>query len=195
MELDGGKYEVKREGHRTMVYRHGEFWREVTGDNLIFWMMARIEELESMQAPLMNNIQELIERLNRLLDEDDDSVDDIWERTIYDSITSLESMQQRIEELVGMYEKSNSALFVQVKRATKAEARIEELEEENKRLDAAFRKIEQAMLPDPYDERDISLKWLRKTIHKIIEKARAGDIRDDHCLTPDEYDGKARAGE
>ena len=53
----------------------------------------------------MNNIQELIERLNRLLDEDDDSVDDIWERTIYDSITSLESMQQRIEELEAMNDK------------------------------------------------------------------------------------------
>jgi chromosome segregation ATPase len=52
----------------------------------------------------MNNIQELIERLNRLLDEDDDSVNDIWERTIYDSITALESMQaplsNNIQELI-----------------------------------------------------------------------------------------------
>jgi hypothetical protein len=29
----------------------------------------------------------------------------------------------------------------------------------------------------------------------LARKARAGDILDDHCLTPDEYDGKARAGE
>jgi DNA repair exonuclease SbcCD ATPase subunit len=48
----------------------------------------------------MNNIQELIERLNRLLDEDDDSVDDIWERTIYDSITSLKSMQAPLPDKV-----------------------------------------------------------------------------------------------
>jgi gamma-glutamyl phosphate reductase len=55
------------------------------------------------------------------------------------------------------------------------EAMLERLQQSNTRLEAAFRKIEQAMLPDPYDERDISLKWLRKTIHKIIGKARTGE--------------------
>lgn len=42
-----GKYEYVREpGFRAHVYRHGEEWRDVTGDGFILSMIQRIEELE-----------------------------------------------------------------------------------------------------------------------------------------------------
>lgn len=51
------------------------------------------------------------------------------------------------------YEKNAQALVVILR------ARIKELEEN-------LRNIEKAALPDPYDERDISLEWLRKIIYE-----------------------------
>jgi len=55
MKLDGGKYEIKHEGDRVIAYRHGERWRELTGDNLIYWLMARITELEAQQEVVEKN--------------------------------------------------------------------------------------------------------------------------------------------
>ena len=42
--------------------------------------------------------------------------------------TRIEELRARVEELEAMYEKSNAALSVQVKRACQADTRIEELE-------------------------------------------------------------------
>jgi len=50
--------------------------------------------------------------------------------------------------------------------------RIEQLEGELAEVKAAFRTIEQALLPDPHDERDVSVDWLRKEIHAAIDAAR-----------------------
>jgi hypothetical protein len=44
-----------------------------------------------------------------------------------------------------------------------------------KRLDAALAKCHKAALPDPYDERDIDIHWLTKTILEITRKARQGN--------------------
>ena len=64
MKLDGGKYEIRREGDRVIAYRHGERWRELTGDNLIFWMMARIEIASVVLKGMINE-----ERINGITED------------------------------------------------------------------------------------------------------------------------------
>ena len=46
MKLDNGKYELKRVDNRLICLRYGEPWRDVTGDNLIYWLMTELEELQ-----------------------------------------------------------------------------------------------------------------------------------------------------
>lgn len=46
-EFDNGKYTVVSEDGTGKQYalRHGEPWRDLTGDNLIYWMMVEIRVL------------------------------------------------------------------------------------------------------------------------------------------------------
>ena len=49
VKLDGGKYTIvydKTDSFPAKCLRYGEEWRDLLGDNLIFWLCARIEELE-----------------------------------------------------------------------------------------------------------------------------------------------------
>jgi hypothetical protein len=46
MNFENGKYKI--EG--TKVLRHGEPWRDITGDKFIGCMISRIEELEAQQS-------------------------------------------------------------------------------------------------------------------------------------------------
>ena len=47
IELNDGKYTYVREPDgKQYALRYGEEWRALTGDNLIYWMALRIEELE-----------------------------------------------------------------------------------------------------------------------------------------------------
>lgn len=49
IELDNGKYTVvydETNSHPEKCLRYGEEWRDLVGDNLIFWLCKRIEELE-----------------------------------------------------------------------------------------------------------------------------------------------------
>lgn len=47
VDLAGGKYTViNRDGHLSAL-RYGEPWRDLVGDNLVYWMMVRIQELEA----------------------------------------------------------------------------------------------------------------------------------------------------
>lgn len=47
MKFDNGKYEIKRNTDGNLIcLRYGEPWRDLTGDNLIYYMQARITELE-----------------------------------------------------------------------------------------------------------------------------------------------------
>ena len=39
----------------------------------------------------------------------------------------------------------------------------------------AFKRIEQALLPDPHDEREISVDWLRQEIHAAIDAAKGAE--------------------
>ena len=46
-DFDDGKYAVISENGRQQALRHGEPWRDLTGDNLIYWMMVEIERLRA----------------------------------------------------------------------------------------------------------------------------------------------------
>lgn len=39
MKFDGGKYEVVFDNGALYALRNGEHWRDLTGDNLIYWML------------------------------------------------------------------------------------------------------------------------------------------------------------
>lgn len=45
IELADGKYTVIFDEGRLSALRYGEPWRDLTGDNLIYWMMVEIEQL------------------------------------------------------------------------------------------------------------------------------------------------------
>lgn len=49
IEIDNGKYTVmydENNQYPMKCLRYGEEWRDLVGDNLIFWLCAKIEELE-----------------------------------------------------------------------------------------------------------------------------------------------------
>ena len=49
IELDNGKYTVmydENNQYPMKCLRYGEEWRDLVGDNLIFWLCAKIEELK-----------------------------------------------------------------------------------------------------------------------------------------------------
>lgn len=49
IELDNGKYTVMYDENNQYPMKclhYGEEWRDLVGDNLIFWLCAKIEELE-----------------------------------------------------------------------------------------------------------------------------------------------------
>ena len=49
IELDNGKYAIvydETNSYPEKCLRYGEEWRDLIGDNLIFWLCKRIEELE-----------------------------------------------------------------------------------------------------------------------------------------------------
>ena len=50
-------------------------------------------------------------------------------------VSTAEKLQTRVEELVGLYEKSNDALSAQVKRACRSDKTIEQLKARNKELE------------------------------------------------------------
>lgn len=46
--FDNGKYKiVKSISGKTTALRHNEFWQDLTGNNLIFWMLNEIEDLQN----------------------------------------------------------------------------------------------------------------------------------------------------
>lgn len=47
IELNGGKYTYVFDQGKQYALRYGEPWRDLTGDNLVYWMAAKIQELEA----------------------------------------------------------------------------------------------------------------------------------------------------
>lgn len=50
IDLNDGKYTYVFDNGKQYALRYGEQWRDLTGDNLIYWMACRIEELEDRLA-------------------------------------------------------------------------------------------------------------------------------------------------
>lgn len=58
IKLDNGKYTIiQKENGSLEALRHGERWRDLTGDNLIFYMAHTIEEQQELIWLLANAIK------------------------------------------------------------------------------------------------------------------------------------------
>ena len=59
IKLDDGKYTIvydKTGSYPVKCLRCGEEWRNLLGDNLIYWLCARIEELEKEINNVSSNL-------------------------------------------------------------------------------------------------------------------------------------------
>ena len=59
IKLDGRKYTIvydKTDSYPVKCLRYGEEWRDLLGDNLIFWLCARIEKLEEEINNVSSNL-------------------------------------------------------------------------------------------------------------------------------------------
>lgn len=54
--LDNGKYVITHSDNRTTVTRNGEEWRDLTGDNLFFFLLMSHTELEQEIAALKEKL-------------------------------------------------------------------------------------------------------------------------------------------
>ena len=62
--LDEGKYSIVIEAGVTTVYRNGEKWQDLTGDNLIFNLVHRVNELTTVAeecSEQLKTVAELVE--------------------------------------------------------------------------------------------------------------------------------------
>ena len=66
IELDGGKYVVTHENGKITATRHGEPWRDLTGDNLFYFMMMKLVDRE--EEPEANPIDLMTEYIKSLHD-------------------------------------------------------------------------------------------------------------------------------
>ena len=64
VELDGGKYRIEIENGVTTVYRNGEKWQDLTGDNLIYNLVHRVTEL----TEAANKAAEQLDQASGLVD-------------------------------------------------------------------------------------------------------------------------------
>lgn len=55
IKTDNGKYETVVDSGEILIYRHGELWRNETGDNYILSLLFKIDELVDENASLRNN--------------------------------------------------------------------------------------------------------------------------------------------
>lgn len=65
--LDGGKYTViydETNSFPEKCLRYGEDWRDLVGDNLIFYLCNKIKELKEKIDKLENEIEDLNEELD-----------------------------------------------------------------------------------------------------------------------------------
>lgn len=66
VELDGGKYRIEIENGVTTVYRNGEKWQDLTGDNLIYNLVHRVTELTEAS----NTAAERLDTVSNLVNSD-----------------------------------------------------------------------------------------------------------------------------
>lgn len=52
-EFDNGKYAVEQTpDYRLLAFRHGEPWQDLTGNNLVYWMLCEVEALKQQREEL-----------------------------------------------------------------------------------------------------------------------------------------------
>ncbi|MET6262615.1 hypothetical protein WID10_28350 [Klebsiella variicola] len=70
-EIKVGEYTVIHEnGTNFHALRHGEKWRDLTGDNLVLALVSRIEQLEKLWTePSKEMVQAGLAEVQRILDE------------------------------------------------------------------------------------------------------------------------------
>lgn len=56
-----GKYTVIQESGVMHALRNNEHWRDLTGDNLVYWMLVEVDALKRKQQELMAEIVSLRE--------------------------------------------------------------------------------------------------------------------------------------
>lgn len=59
-EFDNGKYAVEQTAdYKLLAYRHGELWQDLTGNNLVYWMLCEIDKLKQQRSALMGAVKGL----------------------------------------------------------------------------------------------------------------------------------------
>lgn len=54
-EFYDGKYAVEiTEKHKMIAYRYGDYWQDLTGNKLVYWMIVEIDQLKAKIAELEN---------------------------------------------------------------------------------------------------------------------------------------------
>ena len=64
MDFADGKYTVCNDSGRVTALRHGEPWRDLTGDNLVYWMLVDSLKLEAQRDALLEVVQEFIRKVD-----------------------------------------------------------------------------------------------------------------------------------
>ena len=60
MNFAGGKYTVISDNGNLTALRHGEPWRrDLTGDNLVYWMLVEALELKRQRNLMLNAMQRI----------------------------------------------------------------------------------------------------------------------------------------
>lgn len=64
IELDEGKYIYYfTDDGKQLIYRNGDLWRNETGDNLIYFMACKINELQEA----LEEVEDIIDKLSDVL--------------------------------------------------------------------------------------------------------------------------------
>lgn len=63
--LEGGKYRIEVGDGVTTAYRNGEKWQDLTGDNLIYSLVHRINELTDAATAAADQLDTVSDLVNR----------------------------------------------------------------------------------------------------------------------------------
>ena len=99
LELADGKYTIKSEGNSIVCLRYGEPWRDITGDNLIYWLLHEIElRDEKLAEPPFTAIARNLTIIGESLTMCELEINE-QQTTIEKQQTTIEKQQTTIEKL------------------------------------------------------------------------------------------------
>lgn len=108
LSLDNGKYVITAKENQIKATRHGEPWRDLTGDNLIFFLLTHIAEL---QAPKAKTKTYLIGELDSM------ELPFLVAAGKYDSEgknTKYAYVFETLDEAIAAYKKNSSSQWVEI---------------------------------------------------------------------------------